>query len=223
MTTRHWITIAVTFTLLSGGLIYFLMRGGIAPKTMRVLNPTYFDTSEQIGAVVARRFWQEVRETKLLILGSHPTLREYDRIWLGLLSVLKDQGVKVAEVRSVELLRPIAAGEVHPPRTELLSVPADEGLTVVHMVATNADWVELKNILPTYGLLIFTAPLAVNREELERLPLQCLADDPFSMDCLVGNASRPYFRKRRDPKRLSATMERPGLRSFVLFVHEPEP
>jgi hypothetical protein len=57
-----------------------------------------FDSREDIGAAVFKRFWQEINEEKLIVLGSSKQLREYEKLGKGFLSEAKKYNVHFDQV-----------------------------------------------------------------------------------------------------------------------------
>src|SRR5262245_22285128 len=86
-----WILLALA---LSTG-VYFTIRYGLRPKPIPILNVTEFSNGEQIGAVIYRRLRQNIRQERLVVLGSLPELAVSADVWNGFLKTAVEDKVRV--------------------------------------------------------------------------------------------------------------------------------
>ncbi len=90
------------------GALFLVFKGNVELEPLRVLNPTNFSSTREIGAVTFRRFWQEMNAEKLVVVASSPLIREYDSVWRGFLSVAKANQIEFDTVFQQEGLRDIS-------------------------------------------------------------------------------------------------------------------
>ncbi|MEQ1663830.1 MAG: hypothetical protein ABL927_00480 [Bdellovibrionales bacterium] len=74
------------------------MTTRIVMPTIEIMGLSTFDSREDIGAAVFKRFWQEINEEKLIVLGSTKQLREYEKLGKGFLSEAKKYNVHFEQV-----------------------------------------------------------------------------------------------------------------------------
>src|SRR4051812_29027396 len=82
-TMSRWFWIAAS--VLISTLIYFTIRYGLSPKPIPVMNLTQFQNEEQIGADLYRRLRQNIRQERLLVLGSSADIPQIQSLWTGFL------------------------------------------------------------------------------------------------------------------------------------------
>ena len=186
-----WIILTVAFLFAGGGLFVFF-GGNVELQPTRVLNPTNFSKPEEIGAIVFRRFWQELHTEKLVVVGSSPFLKEYDRVWLGFLSVANESKLHFDKVFTQPGLRQLVP-EAEPldwEKVQLALINNDHVL--VHVVSTEQMQAEAA-ARTTGGFLIFQNLLEYKK---------------------TGK------KKKYDPRDLGAVIEKTSEREHQLLIHE---
>ena len=235
------IFLVVSFIFAVGGIMMF-MNGKVEVEPTRVLNPTNFESPEQIGAITFRRFWQEIRDGKLIVIASSPFLKDYDRVWSGFISVAKSQGVSFTKYFSQDGLRTIAT-EAEPLDWEKVQLAlVGEGRVLVHLVSTDKMLQEV-NERTLAGLILFQDLLPVTENEKAVLENRCATDEknvvvaspapentstpnvPVKSNppiaCIAKESLSHGKRKRFDPKQLTSVIEKHGERFHLLLIHEP--
>lgn len=242
MSRWFWIVAAVLIST----LIYFTIRYGLSPKPIPVMNLTEFKNEEEIGAVIERRLHQNIHQERLLILGSGPELKDPQSIWTGFLKTAIADKLKVdvfyqrqnsqavpqvgdmqfetfdqAQVDSGKLVEDIKA-RIQRGHIVILHVSTTEAS---HLIKDSISK-KLDSVLRQPVLSISTLPLAIDTKEEEGLQALCLDADKdeqghFRLSCAAYKATRKAMRKKPDPAKIWAVLERHGLKEFLLFVHRP--
>jgi hypothetical protein len=185
----------------------------------RVLNPTNFDKPEQLGAVIFRRFWQEIRDEKILIVGSSPFLRDYDRVWRVFLQVAAKENITFGRVFAQADLRDLGV-KAEPLDWEAVQVAlAGPDRILVHLVSTD----EMLNEAQTRtmrGLILFQDLLPVKAEAIQLLQSRCGENDK-AIACVALKALSHGKKRKFSVDKLTAVVEKHGRREHYLFVHEP--
>jgi hypothetical protein len=238
---------ALLALLISSG-IYFSIRYGLQPKPIPQLNPTVFENPEQIGIVTYHVLRASLRQERVLVLGSTPSIPGYETIWDGFIKAaladgikidnifqrdqlnapptLKDQKIRI--VKDMDIAKPSFLSEVEKGyqrgELELLHLLNLEATHLIPGTVTRRLQ-ELPN-LPVISISML--PMAVRQEDLEQLQPRCV--DPRSdhdpeerLGCASSRISRKYIRKRLPHDKWVAAIERYGLKEYLLFISEPHP
>jgi hypothetical protein len=213
------IFLVTSFIFAVGGIMMF-MNGKVEVEPTRILNPTNFEKPEQIGAIVFRRFWQEIRDGKLVILGSSPFLKNYDSVWGGFLSVAKNEGVKFSQVFSQAGLRPITQTDQPLDWEKVQLALVGEGRVLVQVASTD-QMLEESNGRTLAGLILFQDLLPVTDSEKQILANRCTTEKIKTTACIAKESLSHGKRKRYDPKQLTSVIEKHGERFHLLLIHEP--
>jgi hypothetical protein len=78
------LSIAAFIVLILGGTL-LLVRYGVAPQTISIMTPSFFDQPEQIGAVFYRRLYDPLTREKLVVFGIPPNPAYQERVLSGFL------------------------------------------------------------------------------------------------------------------------------------------
>lgn len=142
-----WVIIAVFFTI---GALRFVFTGHLPAQVepQRILNASTFEQPEQIGAVVFRRYWQELNSENLIILASSPVLRDYDRVWRGFIAVANEMNLHFDKVYELEGLRKIDKASTSLDWQELNRDLVKGSKVLVHTVATDQQISEIRKMHP---------------------------------------------------------------------------
>lgn len=232
---------ALIVALLLAVGIFYSINLLVRPKPIAKLKPTSFEKMEQIGAVAYLSLKRELRNNKLVILGSSPWVQDYEQIWSGLMlraygdknfpkllmqdPVLKSPIlIKEMEVREIsetinadEVSQSSKSGELH-----FLHTVFSQSTSVFEESFFNRiEAATTKNILS-----ISLVPLAVTEKELGQINPSCPIDEIAETDleqlgCIVKRTSKRFFRKKLDPNKVWALMEQHGSNEYLLFVHQP--
>lgn len=238
-----WIVLAIVLS----SSIYFTIRYGLRPKPIPILNPTEFSNPEQIGAVAYRALREVVANEKLIVLGSTADFGPSIDVWNGFLKTAVTDGVNLSKffegpglprlvsVGSAESVA-LAAEEMVPALLlKQISEVAQKGqAVVVHVSASEASHLVPKSLtrqieqLPnTPVLALSVVPWSFQPEEVERLAEQCAKGAAEKQDdqriiCARYKLARKFRKKKLDPSKMWAAMERHGLKEYLIFIRQSE-
>jgi hypothetical protein len=238
-----WIVLAVA---LSTG-VYFTIRYGLRPKPIPILNPTEFSNPEQIGAVIYRGLRQNIRQERLVVLGSMPELSVSAEIWNGFLKTAAADKVNidvfyqwpnVAVPETANKMGLISLTEADIQSGDFANQVRQKlnrgHVVIVHTLTSEASHLVKDSLarrlerMPTGPLLSLSiAPFAVTDAGVEALAEHCnLAkeqdDGDQRLECATYRVSKKFVKKKLEPFKLWAAMERHGLKEYLLFVHQSE-
>jgi hypothetical protein len=240
---QRWLWILLAVCISTG--VYFTIRYGLQPKPIPIMNPTDFARLDQIGAVTYRALREPVRAERLVLLGSSQKLKDDHEVWTGFVKALVADHEKIIffnregwppipsnpawitesfnedSVRSGEFLKEVRkrlkAGQI--------ILVHDDTLEVTHLVKHSLSR-ELEKVVQHPVLSISTLPFAVGSQEQDSLQTQCLetgadGQNERRLACAAQKVSRKFHRKKLDPAKIWAVIERHGLKEYLVFIHEP--
>lgn len=232
-----WILLAV---LISTG-VYFTIRYGLRPKPVPVLNPTHFTQLNEIGVVLYKVLYQNIRTERIVLLGSSEDVKDYDQVWAGLAeSALADKEKLVFFVR--EGMKPLAnssgadvvtftdaqvkSGELFQEVNQRL---ARKQLVIVHAwtheithLVKDSISQKIDPVIRHPVLAISTLRFAIEAADVSTLQPQCLdaSDDGLKkLKCASYKVARKFLKKRLVADRIWAVAERHGLKEYLVFIH----
>jgi hypothetical protein len=211
--------------------IFLLFKKGYHAPPEKIMTPTTFSRAEDIGTALARRYWYELHNEKVVVLGLSPLLQtggdifrgflhgtvsggaQFDRFFvLNSLPNLETQGLPTSEPFSwTKVEEAIAAGQ----RVLIFQLSSDDAMK--ELVAKIGK-----------GLMLFEAPLLVSEGSELHLQPPCGEKDPEKwfaseeLSCHVLEVSRRYYRKKLASGKLIGALEKSGSLKQILYVHEPE-
>lgn len=220
----RWIWIVVAFTISTS--VYFVIRYGLRPKPIPVMNPTEFKSAEQIGIAVYKRLRQNLRAERVVVLGAPAGLTDDLNLWNGLINAAHADGEKILSFRGEQLRnsdfleevgRQVSAGNL-----VVIEAPTAE---VSHLVSGSLSQ-QLEKIVRHPVLSISALPLAIEKSEYETIQTQCLDDASAQspterLNCAAQRVARKYLKRKLAPEKIWAVMERQGLKEYLVFVHRP--
>ena len=198
-------TVAViAFTALA---LVRIFKGSGAPMTTSIMDLTQFDNPEQIGAVLYRRFWLEIRDHPTVVLGGTDTTSQ--SVWSGFRDVAPEFGVQFLVTSTATM--PIAAMPV--------ATPAKHALIV--MPSSPLGLADVRKQAPE-AFAIFESPLPLKRSERIDSQRDCKKSQ---FACLSLIASRQgHLKKLNNAKWTAAILQRNRDPNTVyVFVHGPSP
>lgn len=209
-----WVILAVC----ASTAVYFTIRYGLRSKPIPVMNPTNFESAQKIGAVTYRRLRQNIRSERVVILGS--SIEADAAVWEGLIAEARADGEQIFEIRDgnpAEVRARIKAKQI-----VFVYGPTEE---ISHLVKDSLSK-RLEKVVGHPVLAISALPFGVRSDDYDSLQTQCLdATDSnphrARLDCAPQRVARKYLRKRLDPDKIWAVMERHGLKEYLLFIHRP--
>lgn len=238
-----WIVLAVSVST----TVYFTIRYGLRPKPIPVMNPTKFESLDQIGVVIYKRLHQNIRAERLVVLGSSPNLKDYDHVWAGLLQMaLTNKKQKVA-VFNHESLSADWVKKNGLTATSFSSADLDSDslikklkdmvskgqLIFVHLPTIESSHLvnhslskRLDPVLRQPVLALSTLRFAINQDELDEIQSQCLdtSEDPRGLrrlECAANKVARKFVKKRLSTENIWSVVERHGLKEYLVFIHQP--
>lgn len=213
------IMICILFT---GAAMVMLIKGRVEVEPVRILNPTTFDRPEEVGAILFRRFWNEINSERLTVFASTPSVKGYDRIWKGFLLVAEANHIQFDRFFSESQLKPISTLPSEPVDWEQIQLALIGGRRVlVQLSTTDANWSAVKERTQG-GFFVFLNLLPVDEREKEILRHECGADEKAPrMSCQALVALRTGKKREIDPNKLTAVVEKYQERGHLLLLHEP--
>lgn len=238
-----WVPLAL---VLSFGL-YFALKWGLKPKPIPQINPSQFESLEQVGAVTYRRLRSALRQEKMVVVGSAPWIRDYERLWNGFIAAAREDHWQIHVLFEDPTLRPIKDFSdlnrrplAWPDASAQVIKEIKEDLRFGHLVVVHTTFnhsahrgetslvKELEAAFHRPWTALTMLGFAVTAEELENLQPLCIDEmAPTSRReyaaCAAARLSRRFLRKHLDPTRIWAAVEQHGLKDYFIFVHEPTP
>jgi hypothetical protein len=235
---KRWLWFSLSLLISTG--VYFTIRYGLRPKPIPVMNATEFSNMQEIGAVVYRRLRQEIRNERVVLLGSSPELADYEEVWSGLLKTALADQVKVTVLFQKEGLHPPAGGAWQTISFDENMVRSGELLNAVKqkmqagdLVVIQAPSTEVSHLikdslsreLDTASgrpvLSISSLDVSLTNAEQNDLQAQCLSAQELAsrIDCAEARVGKNLLKKKMTSGKIVAVLERHGLKEYLLFVH----
>lgn len=238
----RWIWILLALAISTA--VYFTIRYGLRPRPVPIMNPTSFQTLDEVGVVIYKRLRQNIRSERIVLFGSNEEVKGSVRVWTGLIQAA------LADREKLVVFYPRGTSAVA--QSGLDTVPFDEdmiqsgafvqkvkdrlqaghlvvveGLTrdVSHFVDRSLSR-RLDHEVRHPVLAISTLRFAVNDTGGDDLDQRCLDtnadhDSLRRLDCAARRVSRKFAKKKLASDKIWAVMERHGLKEYLLFVYEP--
>lgn len=235
MKMKRWFWILAALVLSTA--VYFVIRYGLRPKPIPVMNATQFENTEQIGAVIYRRLRTDIRAERIVLLGSAGVGLESNKVWQGLMKAAADDKEKLAYfvLPGVDPVPINPAWETAPFAAEVVREKArmPGGTVLVNGIAKDVSHlvkgslsVTMDEMIQHPVLSISILPLALDTQSAGALENQCLDatesnEASYRLDCAARRVARRYARKNLDPGKVWAVMERHGLKEYLVFIHLP--
>ncbi len=194
--------------LLTGG-IFYVVKNGYKPESVKILDFSQFRQPQPMGAVLFRRFWSEMQTAKIIVLGEDPHLRSGALIWDGFIEAAAAQGITFDQILS----RPDLAGVAKLAETaKRVLVRADSTDVAVAQIAELA-WKD--------ALVLHQSQLVPQAtDEIAKLHV-CDSEKDTKLECQIQKISRQTRRKKYDTRLFAGVMEQTYPSQYVLFVSEP--
>lgn len=234
-----WILAAIAIST----LVYFTIRFGLSPKPVPMMSLTQFTSSEDLGATVYKRLRQFVRQERVLVLGSSPELNEGLEVWSGFMKSALADKMKVDvffQRRNLPAIPKVGEWElVEFDPSDVLSGKTIEEIKARlqrgHLVLVHTSTIEgthfvkdsltrkLDQHLRQPVLSISTFPLVLTPQGESDLQALCLnardEEGVFKLSCAADRAAKKALRRKPDPSKMWALLERHGLKEYLLFIH----
>lgn len=237
-----WVILAVCLS----SSIYLVVRYGLRPKPIPVMNPTRFERLDQVGVVTYKRLRQNLRAERILLVGISPEVRMGPEIWRGFVRAAMADGQKLALYRpatglAVEESWPngVSIQEYDPIKVEesgfardiqsqihagMLLVVLAETRETSHLV-TNSISRRLESVLGRPVLSVSVLNFSVLPPPADEPSSQCLdaSEDntgQVRLACAVHRVQRKFLKRHLDPQRIWGIIERHGLKEYLLFIYQ---
>lgn len=239
---KRWLWILLAVCISTG--VYYTIRYGLRPKPIPVMNPTDFTRLDQIGVVTYRRLRTDVRSERLLVLGTAEDAPEDDQVWAGF--------IKAAVADKEKIIYFTREGmQAAPPGNDYQTIVYDQAaldsgeffktvkaqlksgqLVIVHSPTKEASHLvkaslarKLERFVQHPVLSLSTLRFALNEEESDGLQCLTATEDPDGnrrLGCAAQRVARHFMRKKLDPTKIWAVIERHGLKEYLVFIHTPQ-
>jgi hypothetical protein len=185
-----------------------------------VMTPSFFDQPSEIGAVAFRRFYAEIQEQKIVVLGSPVEPAFHRDVVAGFLAAAKHDGaafdVMITEEQMPDIVKPEGLTEKRvptnsPTQSELVEALQDVQTkgqrAVVYMPSVFSTHIlkgnPIERLEKTLGrklLSITTAPLALANDQEYIVDPPCVGAERDNMGvsdlgCAILKAGRGFYRK----------------------------
>jgi hypothetical protein len=223
-----------------------VLKYGYEPPPQKLMAPSFFDTPEEIGAVVYRRLFGSLREEKLVFFGVPPQPEWHVEILRGFIKTAAAEG-RPFERLVVETQMP-ELGLEGLPKMEVVSIPTNTPTqaelvdalssqagyrTLVYLPSIFATHLLDGNVLDRYRektgsnpLSISTAPLALRPDQEYLVDPACVgserdANGTSKLGCTILRSGRGYYRKNVVQDRWVAIMNSPYPNDNLVMISTP--
>ena len=209
-----------------------MLKYGLAPRALPIIRPTYFDGKQEIGGVVFRRLFQEMRNINGILVETNPAVKDGEQVWLGLLKVASQYGKKfdfIIQHHELEILTdqiPSVQIDLIENKEELkkllrIAVQSGKNILIHGPIGTDLSNIEeLGGDVFTITQQVFVIHQRNEKHLIKQCPNQ--EDRITHKSCQALHLSRRYYRKKLKADKLSAALEKFKNNKFTLFIHEPE-
>ena len=220
------ISILIVFSVIS------VFKYGLAPRAVPIMRPTYFNDKQEIGGVIFRRLFQDMKKINGILVETDPTIENGERVWLGLLKVASQYGKKfdfIIQHQELKILTnqiPSVTMDFIENKKEfhnLFLAALQSGKHILIHGPLNTELPHSKSLKG--NVFTITQQIFVTHPEDEKYLLeQCpnKKDRVIHKGCQALHLSRRYYRKKLRIDRLAAALEKFKNSKFTLFIHEPK-
>lgn len=217
---RYIFALAMLFTLAT--FYQFVKAPGEMPPQM-ILKLSTFESPDQIGAFVFRRYINEIREAPVIVLGSAEDLLENDLIWKGFMAVANEFGIHFKTIYAEAGLKDILVVE-GPERLifdsnvppHIAPIVGQKLIFNIRASDKNTGWVQS---LPERSLVFYQALMPTTEQDERQLRAHCdLQQKQFQVSCAGLQALDSKSKKRLEGDKWSAVVEKFFGRFNMIFV-----
>jgi hypothetical protein len=205
--------------ILTAGML-FVLKFGYTPVPPMVMTPSFFDQPAEIGAIVFRRFYAEIGERKVVVLGTPIEPAFHRDIVAGFLASAKSDGVPfdvlIAEEQMPDIVKPDGLVEKRvptnsPTQSELIDAlheaQAKGQRVLVYMPSVFSTHVlkgnpvaRLEKSVGMKFLSITTGPLALANDQEYLVDPSCVGIERDNMGvsdlgCAILKAGRSFYKE----------------------------
>ena len=228
-----WLVGALTLSI----CLFLVVRYGLNPKPIAKMNPTVFENLEQVGAVVYRRLHVDIRKHKVIVVGSSPFIKGYEKVWDGFLRTALEQNDSFETI----LVQPeLNFSHRWPTKSIYFGGPVNDlarqiesglkkGNVFIHtanvLTPHSAEVEILKSLELQLGqpILVFSQQkFVVSRDQLNSILPACDEESlKFQLSCLAEHFSKRFFRKKLSQDKLYAGLEQIGRSDYIVYITQP--
>ncbi len=236
----YWLILS---TVLSS-LLFLTIRFGMGPKPVRLMGPTEFEKSEQIGAVLYRRLFADLKKAPLVVFGVDPVQVNHREIPNGFLKTAQAEGLTFDHiiVDSTLGFNPFSNGQVLDLQRNtkaLLSLLEQANLKkhrVLLLTLNNysstipeksmTQYILEKMKLNTLSFSVFNFALKHDQEELISPSCEtqgATASGSGRIGCFLLKKSRSIYRKKHyEKKGIVAAADQVAKGDFLIYISLPK-
>lgn len=228
--------------------VFSIFRFGYKPAPTGIMKPSFFDSPEEIGHVVFRRFYAALETKNRLAIGIPAQPEWYGKVIVGFLKgaalekhpfdvVIQEvempdlnlsevPGIEVVKVRTntvppIDLLEALAKYENEKKRV-LIYMPS---VFTAHVLSASPLH-RIEQHIRTNVFSISVGPLALKPDQEYLVQPACVGSERDMMGtsdygCVILRAGRMHYRKKVPQDRWVAIMNSPKPEDYVLMISEP--
>lgn len=204
--------------------VLFVLKYGITPRALAIIKPTYFDKKQEIGAVIFRRLFQDMKQINGILVETDPSIRDGEDVWLGLLKVASLYGKKMDFIIQHHELKTLT-DRIPSVRMDLIKHKKEVRRLLVSALQSKKNVLihgPIETPLKDLNLLTITQQtFVVHPKDEESLQCPDQGDKTTHKSCQALHLSRRYYRKKLKSDRISAALEKFKDNTFTLFIYEP--
>ncbi|MCB0391545.1 MAG: hypothetical protein KDD58_09645 [Bdellovibrionales bacterium] len=210
---------------------------GIEPRAIKIINPSQFENLQHMGFSIYQRLNQDTNQSKVVIFGSSPFIKNYQSVWEGFLLAqkkYKHEPTILIEFNGLETLKKFSSfKKVFKVDTveqafELVNQEINNGKVLVHTTSNISTYLNKRSLsekLLEQKILTVSfsqARFAVSKEVMNEWQPPCDENQIFTLlTCKAIEASKKYFRKKLSPNELIGVVEKHGSFDYLAFISQP--
>ncbi len=202
-------TVVVGFALVSFGVFYYISQ--YQGPLIKVMNPTYFESEQRLGEVLAERFFVDIKdkENGLFVLGDSGDVNSDQSMWSFFILKLKELGLEVESFQQVEDQKELAE----------LNIDRNSGRHFVVLPST----LENRSSFDKNVISFWPTDYIHLKTDSDKPTLECDFKDPkVSFDCLSQRVRFQYYRRRLKENKYSAMVQQLYDNAYIVYIYEPE-
>ena len=228
--------------------IFMILRLGYTPQPVGIMKPSSFDTPENIGAAVYRRFYVPIEEQKIVVFGIPPQPSFHRDIIRGFLEAANEEkrpfDLIITEAEMPVLnLQGLPGPEIKPLKTntetqaELIeaieAARAGGRRTLVYVPSVYSSHLLPNNVVNRFEATtkqnlfsITSAPLALRQDQEYVVEPVCVGSEMDGqglapLGCAIMRAGRSVYRKKLAQEKWVSMMNDQKREDYLLMVSTP--
>jgi hypothetical protein len=228
--------------------VFSILRFGYKPAPTGIMKPSFFDSPEEIGHVVFRRFYAPLEQKNRLAFGIPPQPEYYGKVLVGFLKgaamekhpfdvVVQEVDMPDLDLSGVPGIEVVKVRTNTNPPTELVDLlfklESEKKRALIYMpsiftahVLSASPLHRIEAILQTNIFSISVGPLALKPDQEYLVQPPCVGTERDQMGtsdygCVILQGGRMHYRKKVPQDRWVAIMTSPKPEDYVLMISEP--